>query len=84
MAPELEEVVRQVLEQGAAGSWQEKILRLTERLLQRGGGRLDRASPELPGLVADRLCDGMIDDLQAAARACVRPALSALRPTVAC
>jgi hypothetical protein len=78
MKPKLEYWVRRALGAGAVDPWYRKILAEVERVLVRSGGFLTRDSDDLPGVVAERLCDRAIDDLQArgrgrhAAPACTR------------
>jgi len=84
MKPELECMVRLALDEGPVSNWDQKILAEVDRVLTRNRGFLARDSENLPGMVAERLCDRMIDRLQAEGRARQPAAAFAARETVLC
>jgi hypothetical protein len=84
MKPELETMVRQALDQGAVFASDKTILVEIDKVLARNRGILDRDSEHLPGVVAERLCDKMIDRLQAQGRASGPAPAFAARETVLC
>jgi hypothetical protein len=86
MKPEIECMVRRALDLDgeAVSDWDEKILGEVERVLQRSHGSLARDSACLPAVIAERLCDRMIDRLQAQGRARNPAPAFAGRETVLC
>jgi hypothetical protein len=84
MKPEIEGMVRRALDYGAVSDWDQKILGEVERVLARSQGFLERDSDCLPAVVAERLCDRMIDRLQAQGRTRNPAPAFAGRETVLC
>ncbi len=64
MTPQLERMVRRVLNYGACPSaFEQRIQAETERVLTCSRGRLDGDSDQVIGQVAHRLCQDMVDSL---------------------
>jgi hypothetical protein len=84
MKPELEDMIRHALDYGVVSARDERILREVEQVLVRSRGSLRRDSDCLPGVVAERLCDRMIDRLQAEGRIRNPAPAFAGRETVLC
>ena len=65
MTPQLMRMVRRVLNYGPCPSaWEQKIQAETDRVLSRNSGYLESDSDQVIGLVANRLCQDMVDQLR--------------------
>ena len=65
MTPQLIRMVRRVVHYGPSPSgWEKKIQAETERVLSRSGGLLQPDSDQVINLVANRLCQDMVESLQ--------------------